>query len=30
LIIAAIPILGMFLAMVTARLTVIGALKKIL
>lgn len=30
LIIAAIPILGMFLAMVTAKLTVIGALKKIL
>tara|TARA_R110000824_G_scaffold104214_2_gene247305 strand:+ start:7160 stop:8056 length:897 start_codon:yes stop_codon:yes gene_type:complete len=30
LIIATIPILGMFLAMVTARLTVIGALKKIL
>ncbi|WP_339688679.1 FtsX-like permease family protein [uncultured Parasphingorhabdus sp.] len=30
LIIAAIPILGMFLAMVTARLTVTGALKKIL
>ena len=30
LIIAAIPILGMFLAMITARLTVVGALKKIL
>ena len=30
LIIAAIPILGMFLAMVTARWTVVGALKKIL
>ena len=30
LIIAVIPILGMFLAMVTAKLTVIGALKKIL
>ncbi len=30
LIIAVIPILGMFLAMVTARLTVVGALKKIL
>ena len=30
LIIAAIPILGMFLAMITAKLTVIGALKKIL
>lgn len=30
LIIAAVPILGMFLAMVTARWTVVGALKKIL
>lgn len=30
LIIAAIPILGMFLAMITARWTVVGALKKIL
>jgi cell division transport system permease protein len=30
LILAAIPILGMFLAMMTARMTVMGALKKIL